>query len=574
MVSQLLRNSLRAKIAAVFILFGSLFAVEGALVIIFWNKAGQVSRQIQLAAEAENANKLAHSNFREFVLGQQSALPGDAAGLLNSEAKILRTLSIGGRGGSLMLTITPASGSAQVTLENLIQLQKKQSKMLINLSAQRIVLDSARQLKSSDSTIALASQKALVMTSQRIMKVMIEADGVAQTLNQEYAQLTTDLRVEEKSRQSQLAWLIAIIVLIDIVVLGYLYFLMIQKVFNPLKEIAQAAKQQQLSKVQTTDELGVASENLNAIIRQLEEATGFINSIGEGNLDAKLIGENERTSLSQALLSMQQKLKNINEEERKRKWANEGLAKFVEILRSGESNLSTLGDNIIKALVTYTGATQGGLYAWNDDQSENAHIELVSSYAFNRKKYEKKKIQAGEGLLGQAYFEKKTKYITEIPHDYFRIVSGLGETDPQSILIVPLLSDDKVYGLVELASFKKFETYEIAFVEKLGETLASTLASVKTNEKNKKLLQDFQGQTESLRSQEEEMRQNMEELTATQEEMGRKENDYIKQISKLEEKLKQASADDQWAVAHQTSEALQANLQALDLSLQTLRRPN
>jgi len=278
---------------------------------------------------------------------------------------------------------------------------------------------------------------------------------------------------------------------------------------------------------------------------------------------------------------MQAKLRAINEEEQKRKWANEGLAKFVEIIRSGESNVSALGDNIIKALVTYTGATQGGLYVWNDDHADDQYLELVSAYAFNRKKFEERKIKAGEGLLGQAYLEQQTTHLTEIPPDYFRIVSGLGEMEPYAILIAPLISDGKIYGLVELASLKKFEDHEIAFVEKLGETLASTLSSVKTNERNRKLLQDFQEQTESMRSQEEEMRQNMEELTATQEEMGRKEQDYLRQIQELQEqlailqeKLKESSADGEWQIAHQANEMLQTNLKALEVSLQSLRKPN
>jgi GAF domain-containing protein len=153
--------------------------------------------------------------------------------------------------------------------------------------------------------------------------------------------------------------------------------------------------------------------------------------------------------------------------------------------------------------------------------------------------------------------------------------------DPYAILIVPLVSDGKVYGLVELASLKEFKDHEIAFVEKLGETLASTLSSVKTNERNRKLLEDFQQQTESMRSQEEEMRQNMEELTATQEEMARKEQDYVRQIHELQEKiaelqetLKQGSTDGEWQIAHHANEMLQTNLKALEVSLQGLRKSN
>jgi len=105
------------------------------------------------------------------------------------------------------------------------------------------------------------------------------------------------------------------------------------------------------------------------------------------------------------------------------------------------------------------------------------------------------------------------------------------------LLIVPLKVDRDVYGIVELASFKDYQPHEIAFVEKLAETIASTLASVKVAHKNRFLIEQFQQQTEEMRSQEEEMRQNMEELQATQEELSRKELDYINRIRDLEVEL-------------------------------------
>jgi GAF domain-containing protein len=124
--------------------------------------------------------------------------------------------------------------------------------------------------------------------------------------------------------------------------------------------------------------------------------------------------------------------------------------------------------------------------------------------------------------------------LTEVPDEYIRITSGLGEANPRALVMVPLKVDKEVYGIVELASFKPYEQHEIEFVEKLAETIASTLASVKAAQKNKNLIEQFQQQTEVMRAQEEEMRQNMEELQATQEEMARKERDYIHRIQTLE----------------------------------------
>jgi hypothetical protein len=262
----------------------------------------------------------------------------------------------------------------------------------------------------------------------------------------------------------------------------------------------------------------------------------------------------------------------MNEEEQKRTWANEGLTRFVEILRSNDDNISSLGDKIVSGLVQYTRSNQGGLYILNDEDSKNQFLELISLYAFNIKKFEQQKLRIGEGLVGQAYLEKETIYLKEIPEDYIRITSGLGASNPKNILVVPLKVDKEVYGLVELASFNEYQAHEISFVEKLGETLASTLASVKTNHRNRKLLDESRMATEAMRAQEEEMRQNMEELTATQEEMSRKERDYVLKIQDLEEKLKTPTQGDDWALAAELEQQLQFQLDALKITKETLSK--
>jgi hypothetical protein len=208
---------------------------------------------------------------------------------------------------------------------------------------------------------------------------------------------------------------------------------------------------------------------------------------------------------------MQHKLRALNDEEQKRKWANEGLARFVDILRTSASNLHQLGDKIISALVHYTGSNQGGLYVLNDDDPRQPCLELISLFAFNIKKHQQQKVKPGEGLLGQTFLEKETVYLKQLPEDYVRITSGLGDANPRTLLIVPLKIDDTVYGLVELASFREYQPHEIAFVEKLGESIASTLASVKAAQNNRKLLEESRLTTEAMRAQEEEMQRVMKE---------------------------------------------------------------
>jgi transcriptional regulator with GAF, ATPase, and Fis domain len=125
--------------------------------------------------------------------------------------------------------------------------------------------------------------------------------------------------------------------------------------------------------------------------------------------------------------------------------------------------------------------------------------------------------------------------MTAVPTQYIQITSGLGDAPPRSLLVSPLIVNEEVFGVIELASFQKIESHVQEFVGRIGESIASTISTVRVSEKTKTLLEELQQQTEEMKSQEEEMRQNMEELVATQEEMQRKEQEYLQRIKELEQ---------------------------------------
>jgi PAS domain S-box-containing protein len=315
--------------------------------------------------------------------------------------------------------------------------------------------------------------------------------------------------------------------------------------------------------IDSKDEIAEIADSINHMSHGLRGTSEFASEIGRGNFEKEFQPLSEEDVLGNSLLSMRKNLLKVSEEEKKRNWATEGLAKFGDILRGNNEGIEVLADNIISNLVRYLNANQGGLFIVNDTNVSDKYLELVACYAWNKKKYLHMRIDEGEGLVGQAWQENDTLYITDVPKDFVNITSGLGDANPKSFLIVPLSVNDETFGVVEIASFNEFEEHQIEFVKKLAESIGSTLSTAKTNDRTKILLEQSQQQTEEMRAQEEEMRQNMEEMAATQEEMERKEIEMtrmLEQVQQQEEEMRQ-NLEEMQAIQEQM-EASQQEMQA------------
>lgn len=264
------------------------------------------------------------------------------------------------------------------------------------------------------------------------------------------------------------------------------------------------------------------SAQIEQQVKGTKSLSSFIDAISAGNFSVNIELEGDK-ELSATLLAMRDKLRENADNDRKRNWSTSGLAQIGEILRATTQSTEELYDNILKFVVKYTKSNQGGLFLLNEEDETSRQLDLVACYAFERKKFLKKKVSIGEGLVGQCYLEGEWIYLVEVPQEYISITSGLGGANPNALLIVPLKVNESIYGVLEVATFGKYEDYEIELVEKLAETIASTISTVRINESTRILLEKTQQQAEEMRAQEEEMRQNMEELEATQEEMRRKE---------------------------------------------------
>ena len=570
-----------------------------------------IRNQIHSLEEAERKIDFARSiqiGTQQIALQSQLYLQGNT--LLASEisTKIeqqghqLSVLADGGRIDGTPFFIEPLSRLPRITFENLFDSWENYKSSIEGIIVQPTTSNTLMQ---SDS-LGVSS----VIASPTTAKVMQEARWLS--LSDWFTKLIRDLEEEgEKKQQAVLLWIISFIAL-DILFLTLLLYGFNKLVIRPVQLLETNIRQHQHTQEFDKNEIGKVTQEINEIIENLKDATDFVISIGEGKLDIDyketldpqyVPGKNK---LADSLIQMQEKLKALNETERRRQWATEGLTKFVEIMRSSNDNLNSLGDAVISALVQYTRSNQGGLYILNDEDPNNKYLELISLFAFDTKKHEQQKVKLGEGILGQTFLEKETTHLTNMPDEYIRITSGLGDANPRALLLFPLKVDKEAYGIIELASFHEYQQHEIEFVEKLGESIASTLGSVRAAQKNRQLIEQFQQQTEEMRAQEEEMRQNMEELQATQEEVVRKEQAYLQRIKDLENAVKKSdsgeaetiresaqkvehtlrlkieeltaqlannqSPTDDWAVAQDVEKTLKVNLEAIKITQDELDR--
>ena len=278
---------------------------------------------------------------------------------------------------------------------------------------------------------------------------------------------------------------------------------------------------------------------IERMVQNLRHAAEFIQNITRGNLDVEWKGMdssnralNEQT-LAGELISMRDQMVKVKEDEGNRIWISEGISTLSEVIRKNQDDMQEMSDKLIARIVKYTGANQGGLF-FLDDSEEEEMLEMVSCFAYEKKKFVEKRVPKDVGLLGQAFLEGQTIHLKEIPENYIHITSGLGEAVPRTLILVPLVFNEEVVGVLELASIQPFTPIQLELLARISEIIASAIVTSKNGKKMQKLLEDATQRTEEMRAQEEEMRQNMEELQATQEELARKESELLDKIQDLE----------------------------------------
>lgn len=359
--------------------------------------------------------------------------------------------------------------------------------------------------------------------------------------------LNVQSRLEKKTEQSILSlkiviWAVSILLLMFFILISGLFSIFNNTVRKPVLELKNAAEEvsignlsidiQDLKKYTLLKELTISIEQ---IIKKFKETIQTVENIAKNDKAELIEIRNEKDEVGKALSTISQEIDTMRKHEVKRAWHNEGLALFSEIIRE-QNNIELFSEKAVKAIVKYLNINQASLFVVNGEHA-NLTLNLTAVYAYDRKKFAEKVILPGEGLIGQCYLERESILLTEVPRNYIHITSGLGEATPTCIYILACKTKDNVEAIFELASFTALGSHHIEFLEKIGESIASTIYFIRVNERTSNLMLDFKDQTEALKMQEEEMRQNLEELSATQEEMTRRENGYKNRIVELESSL-------------------------------------
>jgi len=265
------------------------------------------------------------------------------------------------------------------------------------------------------------------------------------------------------------------------------------------------------------------NQELNFVIQAL--TNGNLQAVNDiSDLDPKIT--NSLEALQSRLQENRDTERKVREEDKQQNWISEGLAEFGDILRANSTDRDALAYAIISKMVRYLDINQGGFFVIDQPEKKQV-LRMIACHAYDRRKYPDQVVEWGEGLIGAVAIEKKSYYTNKIPDGYLHITSGLGRANPRHLLLVPIVVNDEVYGVFELASFKEIPDFQVRFVERVAENTATTLNIMYSNLRTEALLEETREQASELVIQEEKVRRNIEELKITQAEAARQSEQFI-----------------------------------------------
>ena len=260
-------------------------------------------------------------------------------------------------------------------------------------------------------------------------------------------------------------------------------------------------------------------EQFNNFKENLLQKNDYLKKIIAKDFDFQIDTKNNSNVINETLKKLRNNLqkeekesRQLIETENQQKWISAGLTSIGTIMRQNTDSLIKLNDKVLKEIIEYIDAAQGAFYLYYNESPKNQYLELSASYGYGKEKEKSKKINLYEGLIGTVAVEKKYMFFDKIPEGYIYLTTGYGSIKPRSLIIFPLIVENELFGVIELASFNTIQKFEIDFLIKLSEEIALTISYVRISEQTNKLLQQTKLQAKKLKIQEQNLIENQKSM--------------------------------------------------------------
>ena len=286
------------------------------------------------------------------------------------------------------------------------------------------------------------------------------------------------------------------------------------------------------------------TENVNqmaaSLTTQVREIADVATAVTEGDLTRSITVEasGEVAELKDKINQMITNLAHTTQRNEEQDWLKTNLAKISSMMQ-GQRDLQTVSRLIMSELTPTVSAQHGAFFLAEgtegaEDETADTILRLKASYGYKKRKDVPTWFKVGEGLVGQCALEKQAILITEAPADYIKVTSGLGDATPVNVIVLPVLFEEQVLGVIELASLRPFSEVNQTLLDQVIETIGVVLNTIIANMRTEELLEQSQRLTQELQSQSEELQTQQEELQQTNEELQEKAELLADQNRKIE----------------------------------------
>jgi len=260
-----------------------------------------------------------------------------------------------------------------------------------------------------------------------------------------------------------------------------------------------------------TENVNQLAQNLTTQVRSISEVASAVTK-GDLTRMIRVEAKGEVEALKDTINQMIANLKETTLRNQEQDWLKSNLAKFTQMLQ-GQKDLNTVTKRILSELAQVVNAHYGAFYILQqDDAPQNVRLKLFSAYAYKHDGNIPQSFAIGEGLVGQCAIEKERILIRNVPQGYIKINSSLGKSKPANLIILPVLFENNVKAVIELASLDEFGETHMELLSQLTESIGIVLNTIETNSRTEELLAQSQSLAGELKIQQEELRRTNDEL--------------------------------------------------------------